>query len=167
MEFLEVINSRYSCRKFTNEKIKETELKVLLEAARIAPSAVNFFPTKIMIIENEELLEKLKSATKYTFNAKTVLCILHDKRISWHRRNDNKDHGIIDSTICATHIMLACTSIGLGSTYVCAFKEELLREILEIGDEYEVNCLLPIGYPAETKNITKRKELDEIVIRKE
>ena len=164
--YFDTITERFSCREFTEQSISDELLNIILESGRIAPSAVNFYPTKIMVIENHELLERLKEATKYTFNSKLILVIMHDKNLSWHRRTDNKDHGQIDSTIVATHMMLACTALGLGSTYVSAFKDDVLREILDIADNYEINCMLPIGYPKEIKPHNTRKALEDIIIYK-
>lgn len=162
--FFDVIKERFSCRDFTAEKINREELNIILESARMAPSAVNFQPVKLMVIEDEKILEKLKEATRFTFNARTIICVMHDKNISWHRKNDGKDHGIIDSSIAATYMMLSCTALGLGCCYVSAFKDNILREILNIADNYEINCLLPLGYPKEIKEHGARKNLEEFLI---
>lgn len=161
--YFEVINERFSCRSFKAEKIKTEEINKLLEAARLAPTACNFQPQRIYVIENDTLLEKLNEATRFLFNAKTVLCICHDKNVSWHRRSDNKDHGIVDATIAATQIVLAATAMGLGSCFVCSFKDDIVRKILDIKDNYEILCLLPLGYPKEINAHNERMDLDEIV----
>lgn len=161
--FYDTINERFSCRNFKDEKIKEEELNYLLEAAKLAPTAVNFQPQRLFVVENEEVLEKLKEATRFTFNAKTIIVVCYDNTVSWHRGNDQKDHGDIDATIVATHIMLAATSINLGSCYVCSMKEFKVKEILGLGDNYIVNCILPIGYPKEILSHNNRNEISDFV----
>lgn len=164
--FFEVIEERFSCRSFTAEKITTEEINALLEAARLAPTAVNFQPQKIYVVENQNLLAKLNEATRFLFNAKTCFVVCYDTTESWHRKNDGKDHGDIDATIVATHMMLAATAIGLGSCYVCSFKKDMVREILGIPEEYEINCLLPVGYPKEVVPHNERKDIEDIVIYK-
>lgn len=164
--YFDVINERFSCRAFTANKISTEEINVLLEAARLAPTAVNYQPQKIYVVENPNLLARLSEATKYLFNTKTLFVVCYDKNISWHRRSDDKDHGEIDATIAATHLMLAATAIGLGSCYVCSFKEAMVREILDIPSEYEISCLLPVGYPKEIVPHNSRKDIEELVIYK-
>ena len=167
MEFLEVLNKRYSCRNFKNEKIDNDSLNKLLSVISLAPSACNFQPVKVFVIEDENILQKLDEVTKFRFDAKTVLMICHDERVSWHRRRDDKDHGIIDSTIVATYLMLNAYSLGLGTTYVSSFNDELAHNLFSIPSYFKINCLLPIGIPSDDAEISERhfdrKDLKEIV----
>ena len=164
--YFEVINERFSCREFTLERIKTDEVEAILEAARLAPTACNFQPQRIFVVENEALLEKLKEATKFTFNAKTLFVVCYDDTQSYKRRNDNKEHGDIDATIVATHMMLACDAIGLGSCFVASFKEDILKAILSIPANYHVTCLLPVGYPKEIKDHNERNDVGDFVFYK-
>ena len=164
MELFETMEKRFSCRKFKDKKITEEELNKVLEAGRLAPTACNYQPERIIVVENPLVLEKLKSATKYTFDAKTLLVICHDSGISWHRK-DNVDHGIVDSSIVATHMVLAATALNLGTCFVCSMNPVLIKEILGLSDTYVVDILLPIGYKDEEKAHNTRKELSELVKR--
>lgn len=164
--YFDIINERFSCRSFQADKISTEELEKILEAARLAPTACNFQPQRIIVVENQALLEKLNEATRFTFNAKTVLVVCYDKTESWHRRSDNKDHGEIDATIAATQMMLAATALGIGSCYVCSFKNDILRSLLGIPNEWEISCLLPLGYPKDILPHNTRKEIEDIVIYK-
>ncbi|MCR5232006.1 MAG: nitroreductase family protein [Acholeplasmatales bacterium] len=164
MELFEAMEKRFSCRKFKNEKIKEEELNKVLEAGRLAPTACNYQPQRIFVIENPIILDKLKMATKYTFDAKTIIVICHDSTISWHRK-DNVDHGIVDASIVATHMVLAATALNLGTCFVCSMNPTLIKEILGLSDSYVVDILLPIGYKDEEKTHNTRKDLSELVTR--
>ena len=166
MEFKELIEKRYSCRSFTDEKIKPSELKEILEAGRHAPTACNFYPINIYVVEDKELLEKLKAATRFTFNSKTILVICYNSEVSWHRGNDGKDHGDIDAAIVTTHMMQRAFDLGIGSCYVCSMKENLCKEILDIPANLHVSAMLPLGYPSEVKPQNSRKSLEDIVIYK-
>lgn len=163
MDYNDVINERFSCRSFLPKKITKEELNQILNTGILAPTAVNFQPERIIVVENEELLEKMKEATRFTFDAKTIIVVCYDKSVSWHRRSDGKDHGDIDSAIVATNMMLEATNLKLGSCFVCSFKDAILRNILEIPDNYGITCMLPIGYPKEIKPHGERKGLEDIV----
>jgi nitroreductase len=163
MAYFDVIEKRFSCRSFKDEKIDRALLNKVLEAGRLAPTACNYQPERIFVCESEEVLSKLKVATRYTFDAKTILIICHLKSESWHRGNDGVDHGKVDSTIVATQMVLASTSLGLGTCFVCSFKEALVKEVLGINDDYEVDIILPIGYPNDIKPHNQRKDLKESV----
>lgn len=166
MDFLELAKKRYSCRSFLEKEIEQEKIDKILEVARIAPTAVNFQPQRILIIKNKSKIEELKEATKYTFSAPLIFAICYDKDISWKRKYDGNDEGIIDASIVTTHMMLEATDLGLGTTWVGAFNPMKAREILELPENYEIVSLLPIGYPSEegvpSSNHEKRNNIDEI-----
>ena len=163
MEYFTVIEKRFSCRKFQDKKIPKEVLNKVLEAGILAPTACNYQPERIIVVENNDTLLKLKDATRYTFDAKTLLVICHDNKVSWHRGNDNMDHGAIDAAIVATQMALAATSLGLGTCFVCSMRANMVKDILELPLSYEVDIILPIGYPLEVGSHNTRKKLEEIV----
>ncbi len=79
MDFLQLAKEqRYSVRKFKADKIEKEKLDLILEAGRIAPTAANFQPQRILVIDSEEGLTKLKTCTPYHFNAPLALLICYD-----------------------------------------------------------------------------------------
>ena len=149
MNFSELIKERYSCREFSNKDVEKEKIDIILEATRLAPTACNFQPQRILLLTNKEKINELKECTRFTFDAPIILALCYDKNVSWKRKYDNKDEGVIDIGIIATHLMLQITELGLASTLVGAFNPEKAREILNIPDNYSIELLLPFGYPTE------------------
>lgn len=59
-EILNVHNFRFTCKEFNlNRKVSEEDIKFLLEIGRLSPSSFGFEPWKFVVVENEELKEKL------------------------------------------------------------------------------------------------------------
>ena len=112
MEFLQLAKERYSMRKFSDRKIEKEKLDLILEDGRISPTAVNFQPQRILVIDSEENLAKLKSCTPYHFHAPLALLVCYDSTVSWKRSYDNKDMGEVDSSIVATQMMLVAVELG-------------------------------------------------------
>ncbi len=54
MRFFELIKKRYSVRGFKNTAVEPEKLKSVMEAARLAPSAVNFQPWKFFVITDKK-----------------------------------------------------------------------------------------------------------------
>ena len=79
MEFKEVIEKRYSCRKFDGRKIDRAQLEAILEAGRIAPTAKNLQEQRIYVIESEQALEAVDRLTPCRYGAPTVLAVAYDK----------------------------------------------------------------------------------------
>ena len=99
MDFLELAKNRYSCRSFLDKPIEQEKINIILEAARVAPTAVNFQPQRILVLTDKNKLSRLNECTRFGWNAPLVLIICYDKNISWKRKYDNSDEGIIDASI--------------------------------------------------------------------
>lgn len=83
MDFLELVTNRYSVRKFENTDIEKAKLAKILEAGRVAPTACNRQPQRILVLQSKENLEKLKKCTPFHFDAPIALLICVDIDKSW------------------------------------------------------------------------------------
>lgn len=106
MDFLELAKERYSVRKFSDKKVEREKLDAILEAGRCAPTAVNYQPQRVLVLESPEALEKLKGCTPYHFHAPLALLVCYDREASWKRSFDNCDMGAVDAAIVTTQMML-------------------------------------------------------------
>lgn len=168
MNFLELAKKRYSVRKYKDQKVEEEKLQKILEAAKIAPTAANFQPQRLLVIQKEEGLEKLKKGAN-VHGAPLAIIVCSDHSTSWKRSSfDGKDAADIDASIITDHMMLEATELGLGSVWICAFNPAIIKEEFNIPENFEAINILAIGYadrPAESpdRHDTKRKPLDETV----
>ncbi|MGF6907892.1 nitroreductase family protein [Fusobacterium sp. PH5-44] len=148
MDFLQLVKKRYSVRKFDTRKIEKEKLNQILEAGRVAPTALNFQPQRILVLDKEDSLEKLRECTPYHFNAPMILIICYDKVTCWKNIN-NISSGQIDATIVGTHMMLEAANLEIGSTWVGHFDRELIRNKFNIPEYLEIVSILTLGYPAD------------------
>jgi len=168
MSFLELATKRYSTRSFKNIPVEEEKLKEILEAARVAPSAVNFQPLHFIVLRDEEIRKKVAATYKreWIFEAPVIIVICGDHSKSW-RRSDGKDHCDIDAAIAVDHMTLAAADFSLGTCWVCNFNSMQCHKILKLPPHIETMALLPLGYPADeadlNRHATKRKKMEEIV----
>ncbi|MCL1979840.1 MAG: nitroreductase family protein [Proteobacteria bacterium] len=167
MEFGQLIKDRYSVRKFSSQPVEESKVTAILNAARLAPTAVNKQPQRILVLRGASM-EKLKDCTPYTFNAPMALALCYNRDEAWVRAYDNDNSGLIDAAIVGTHLMLAVHDIGLGATWVGHFDPAAFRQIYHLPANIEPVALFPIGYPApEAKPAhlhEKRRSLEETVV---
>ena len=56
MDFLELARERYSVRKFAPKKVEGEKLDAVLEAGRLAPTAVNYQPQRILVLDSDAAL---------------------------------------------------------------------------------------------------------------
>ncbi|EPY2274260.1 nitroreductase family protein [Clostridium sporogenes] len=167
MDFIDLAKERYSVRNFDTKKIEQEKLDLILKAGQLAPTAVNYQPQRILVIESNETLTKLKTCTIYHFNAPIALLICADKDEAWKRSYDGKIHADIDGSIVATHMMLQAAELGLGTTLVGHFDPSAIRNAFSIPTNLEPICLLPVGYPSNdakpNPNHQKRKDISQTV----
>lgn len=149
MKFIELVQKRYSVRNFSNEAISEEQLSAILEAVRLAPSAVNFQPYRFCVVSNKNTLAQLAQCYSREWFAKAPLCIVAcgDHTQGWHRA-DGKDHTDIDVAIAVDHLTLAAAEQGIGTCWVCNFDVKRCAEILNLPNNLEPIALIPMGYAA-------------------
>ena len=159
---------RKSIRSFSKKEIDNEIILKLLNAARIAPSAVNYQPWRFFVCSSIEIKDKIIESypRKWFESAPLYIVACADKSESWKRAADNKDHGNIDVAIALTHLMLKATELGLGTCWVCNFDAKILIDALNLDKALEPVAIIPIGYPSEnvseeTKHQKNRKSVDE------
>lgn len=167
MDFLKLVQDRYSCRNFLDKKVEKEKLDKILEVARLAPTAANYQPQRILVIQNKNELSKLGQCTKFGWNAPVIMIVCYDKNLSWKRKFDGKDEGIVDASIVTTHMMLQVQELGLGSTWIGYFDPQKIREVYKIPENLEIVSILSIGYPSKESRPSemhyKRNLVEDIV----
>lgn len=148
MNFLNLAAERYSVRKFNDKAVEKEKIDKIIEAGHIAPTGCNYQPQKILVINNEETLKKLKECTRCHFDAPLAMLICYSKDECWTRPYDGSQSGIVDASIVTTHMMLEAWELGIGSTWVMHFNPFKMREEFAIPENIEPVALLVMGYPA-------------------
>ncbi len=149
MEFEKLITERYSVRKFRPEHLSEESILKILDAAHKAPTGCNYQPQRILVLNTDEGVEKLKKCTKCHFNAPAAMLVCYNEEESWKRVYDGALSAPVDAAIVATHMMLAAHNVGVGSCWVMHFDPTAIKEEFGIPDNIKPLALLVMGYPAE------------------
>lgn len=149
MEFKEVIEKRYSCRKFDGRKIERAQLEAILEAGRIAPTAKNLQEQRIYVIESEQALEAVDRLTPCRYGAPTVLAVAYDKNSVFTYPGGRVNSGAEDATIVATHMILAAANEGVDSVWLNFFDPDIAAKELGLPENEEIVMMMPLGFAAE------------------
>ena len=149
MDFLTLAADRYSVRKFANKHLEKEIIDKILSAGHVAPTGCNYQPQRILVINTDESIEKLKKCTKCHFNAPLAMLICYDKNECWERKYDGALSGQTDASIVTTHMMLQAHELGVGSCWIMHFNPFAMRETFNIPENYEMAALLVMGYPSE------------------
>jgi len=162
MDVLRAIETRRSVRKYKPVPVPDGDLKKILEAGRLAPSAGNKQPWGFVVVRDIEMRKGLAEAARnqmWTADAGAFLVVFSDFTNSpggysrWTER---------DPMIAVENMILAAWSIGYGTCWIGAFDEEKVKPLLGIPKDKKVICLLPIGIPAEAPDPKPRRAFKEI-----
>jgi nitroreductase len=167
MDFLELAEKRYSVRAYQEKPVEEEKLNKILEAARLAPTAANRQPFRILVISTEGRKEELRRiyARDWFVQAPYIIGICALPSEAWVRR-DGRNYAVVDATIAMDHLILAAASLGLGTCWVAAFNEAAAREVLQLPADWDPVAFTPLGYPADNWQPKKRRPLTDLVIKK-
>lgn len=149
MDFIELAENRFSVREFSDRKVERDVIEKILRAGQVAPTACNLQPQRILVLESEDALEKLRKCTKCHFHAPLAMLVCFDKGECWKRKYDGKSSGDIDASIVCTHMMLEAAQLGVGSTWVMYYIPEAVKVEFGLPNELESTALLVMGYPEE------------------
>lgn len=167
MNFRDVIKDRYSCKKFSNRQIEEEKLTAILEAGRLAPTAKNLQEQRVYVLRSADALAKIDAATPCRYGAPTVLVVAFDSLNVFVYPGEERDSGVEDATIVATHMILSAADEGVDSCWVNYFDPDQLAKALGLPENEKVLMVLDLGYAAEgtgpLPNHSSRKPLSETV----
>lgn len=156
MKFDRLIRTRYSVRRFDARRVDGKKLETILNAAYVAPSARNNQSWRVLVINEQKALEKLRQCTPCHYNAPLAFLIGYEKDRCYVRKEDGATSGEIDASIAGTHMMLEACELGIGSTWVMNYDPAKVRELFHIPENIEIVSILVCGYPRSDSEINKR-----------
>jgi nitroreductase len=169
MEFTDLIRNRISVRNYDPDKpVPKETLEKILEAGRLAPSAVNYQPWKFMVVSSPAMLEKVRACydREWFKEAPHVLIVVGFRDKAWVRSYDGLNSIETDLAIALTHLILAAENEGVSTCWIQHYNPALLREVLNLKENQLVFGITPLGYPKNgyIKNLKKnRKPLSDII----
>lgn len=162
---MDAILKRRSVRSYLDKPVEEDKLMEVLEAGRLAPSACNNQPWKLVVVKDPNIRKSLAQACdnqSFVGTAPVVIvgCITGKgfNMGGWYNSN------ILDLALALDHMTLQAAHLGLGTCWIGAFNEKEVKELLNIPESIRVAAIIILGYPKSDKVYEKdRKQLEELV----
>lgn len=166
MNTLEAISKRHSYRgKYKSTIIPKQDLIKIMEAGLKAPSGCNKQTTSLIAVDDKEVLKNIHDVIEPDIaqSAPAMICVL-TKRVIAH---GNKCYAEQDYAAAIENMLLACTELGYAS---CWYEGHITSEdricdkiakVLNVPNNYELVCLLPIGIADEETIIKDKKPFEE------
>jgi nitroreductase len=172
MEFKDVVFARKSVRAYADKPVEAEKLSEILEMARWAPSWANRQCTRYIVVTDKDKIAQIAAERSWIKQAPILLVACADPKASGS--HDGMDYYLVDAGISMQQLVLAATSLGLGTCWIGAFDEAKVRQVLGVPVGVKVVALTPIGYPADNEGpreqeictkvgSNKRKPVEEMV----
>lgn len=171
MDLFEVVDKRRSIRRFKNEPVSTEHLRMILEAARLAPSGGNRQPWYFIVVKDQEMKKALATSSqpsnqKIMLGADMIVALVSDPELekayhtssicstrSWYQQ---------DPMLAGEHIVLAATALGYGTCWMAGFNDAEAKKILKIPEGLAAIALIAIGIPDETPRPRSLKAFKEM-----
>ncbi len=166
MKFHDLVMQRHSVRAYKPDPVPAEKLQAILETVRMAPSAHNSQPFRLLVIHTAGREEELKRiyGRDWFVQPPLVIAVCGLTGEAWERRrSDGKCYLDVDAAIAMDHLILAATEQGLGTCWIAAFDPDAAREVLGLPADVEPIVFTPLGYPAVERPHPQRKTLAELV----
>ncbi len=158
MELYDLIITRRSVRQFKDISIPIEALNRIVNAARLAPTAANLQPLEFFVVDKAEIRENIFPCLKWAGyiepegnprkgNEPTAyIFILVNSKI----RDEGYEY---DAGAALENMCLTAWEAGIGSCCLISIDKDKVRQILEIPDDYIIDSVVALGYPAEESKV--------------
>ena len=187
MNAIEAIMTRRSTRSYKPDAVEREKLEKIIEAGRYAPSGGNNQSNHFIVVQNNEVLQKLAKLAEEAFAKMEVIentysslksSILQSKKggyIFYYKAPvliiaaNQKDYGnnIADCNVAIENMMIAANSLDLGTCYINQLHwlnedEKILPYLQELGlkENERVYASMVVGYPKSADGLPNRKALE-------
>jgi nitroreductase len=160
MEVFESVRTVLAVRAYQNKPIPPEIVRRIVEAARLTGSSINGQPWHFIVVEEQEMLEKLGALARTgRYIAQAALAVVVGIEAS--------QYAVSDASRAIQSMLLTAWSEGVGSNWVGFHGLNAVNTLLDIPPEIDVLAIVPFGYPAKRigKGKKNRKSLGQIAHR--
>lgn len=166
MNFDRVMKERFSCRLYSGKKADWRDIIVAIDAANSAPLAGNIPTLKFILVSEKETIGKIAEACQQDFIASlgyVVVVCSQEKLLEKAYPELSEKYARQQAGAAIENFLLKITDVGLASCWVGAFAENMVKTLLKIPDEVNVEAILPVGYARTLGTQRKKPNLDSVL----
>jgi nitroreductase len=164
MDIDKVIESRRSVRKFHDKKPNWREIIKAIDAGLHAPRSGNIGAVRFILVDDAEIIEKLKIASQQDFvgDVSYIIVACSDPR-DIIRSYDERGESYVrhEAGAAIQNVLLKLTDLGLGSCWVGAFNDHQVRLALKMPNYMYIDALIPVGYSMDKTPRKRTLSLDK------
>lgn len=161
---LDLLKKRRSIRKYQEREVEQEKIDIILKSALLSPSSRSRRPWEFVVVTDKEKLQQLSQCREHSASflagAPLGIVVIADPEAC--------DVWVEDTSIASIIMQLTAQSLGLGSCWIQVRKrmhneketaEEYIKKVLGIPENYVVESIIALGYPAEEKKPHREEDL--------
>jgi nitroreductase len=167
LELFEALARKRACRDFTAEPVSKDAIDGLLRAAKRAPTASNIPYRHFIFIDDKRVIKAIRQISpSFLANPPAVIVIFTDLRVALEKTGKVAEYSsLVDAGAAGENILLAATSLGLGSQFTMISHMAGIRKVLGLPDYCRVDLIIPIGHAKEGVKSSKARKDANMVYR--
>ncbi|MBN2409041.1 MAG: nitroreductase family protein [Candidatus Aminicenantes bacterium] len=152
---LDIILSRRTIRRFEQRPVDRSILQDVIEAGRLAPSAANLQPLEFVLVDSRAVARRIFPCLRWAAaiaprgdprpGQKPAAYVVTLVNLSVREKGFEYDVGA-----AMENMILAARGAGLGTCWLLSIEREKIAEILGVPSSRWIDCVLALGYPAES-----------------
>ena len=166
MKFLEIIKNRRTIRKFLDVPVEWEKVTDLLMAGHYAPSAGNLQNWRFIVVTDKNQRRNVADAClqQYWIEEAPVSIIIcsNTKEMTRHFSDRGNKYDVQSASAAAENMLLTAQNNGLGSAWIGAFEEDLLKSSFSIPKNVAVHAVLVFGYADEKPPAPQKFNIGDI-----
>lgn len=168
MDVFECVTTRRSVRKYLDTPVEWDKVGTVLEAGRAAPSAGNLQNWRFVVVLDKDKRHQIADAAlqqSWMKNAPLhiIVCSEPKKAEQFYGLRGERLYSVQNCAAAIQNMLLTAHSLGLGSCWVGAFDEEMLKRVLNIPEEVRPQAIITLGYSAEKAKAPVRYRIEDVV----
>ncbi len=168
MDAIAAIMSRRSIRQFeVNAEVKEEDLRTILEAGNMAPTAGNLQPFYFIVVRDLQQRQRIQQAAfgqELLGQVPLIIAVCVDPERSAHYGDVGRNHWcLLDAANATENMLLAAHALGYGTCWVGGFDPNQAREVLGLPPGFRVVSLVPVGRAALNPEVPPHRPLEEVI----
>jgi len=153
----EHIEARRAKRALSTKPVSQKEVKLLIQAAHLAPSCFNSQPWRLVVIDDPQILQAVKETMPkgnyWTAPAPVIIAVTSQRDLDC-TLSDHRDYFLFGCGMAVGNLMIQATQMNLIAHPIAGYNPVKVKEILGIPDDYTLITLVIIGRSGDVSQLS-------------
>lgn len=159
MQLDTTIKRRNSIRRYSSRGVNWEKIVEILDSATYAPFAGNLCTLRLILVSDRQKIQEIADVAGQNFivHAPCLVVVCSDPAIAVNAYNMRGfRYSRQQAGAAIENMLLRITDLGLASCWTGAFDDNMIRKILEIPENIEVEAVLPIANKSAIREVGRK-----------